>query len=93
MGFQSVVDEMRTFIKDKTGKPIHQSGKKDDLLFGGMIALQVHIRCPLNPQPYPDSHTTLYEDKGEKEDKLCFSGVVDTGMEDEDEDYYETHTN
>lgn len=92
VGFDSMVDEMRTFIKDKTGKPIHQSGKHDDLLLSGMIALQVHLRCPLNPQPYPDSHTTGYGDKKERENKLCFSGVVDTGIEDEDDDFYDTHT-
>jgi len=92
VGFQSIVDEMRTFIKDKSGKPIHQSGKHDDLLLSGMIALQVHIRCPLNPQPYPDSHTTGYGAEKEREDKLCFSGVVDTGIEDEDNDYYDCHT-
>jgi len=92
VGFQSVVDEMRTFIKDKSGKPIHQAGKHDDLLFSGMIALQVHLRCPLNPQPYPDSHTSGFEEKP-KESRLCFSGVVDTGIEDEGEDdFYESHT-
>ena len=88
VGFQSTVDEMRTFIKDKMGKPTHQSGKHDDLLISGMIALQVHLRCPLNPQPYPDSHTSSFEEK-EQESRLCFSGVVDTGIEDEDDGYYE----
>ena len=92
VGFGSMVEEMRTFIKDKSGKPIHQPGKHDDLLFSGMIALQVHLRCPLNPQPYPDSHTSGYVDKGEKENKLCFSGAIDTGLEDEDDDYFESHT-
>jgi hypothetical protein len=92
VGFKSIVDEMRTFVKDKTGKPIHQSGKHDDLLIAGMIALQVHLRCPLNPQPYPDSHTASYDEKP-KDDRLCFSGVVDTGIEEEDFDEYdETHT-
>ena len=90
VGFQSIVDEMRTFIKDKTGKPIHQIGKKDDILFGGMIALQVHIRCPLNPQPYPDSHTSSGVEK-EKEYSLCFSGAIDDGIEEED-DYEEYYT-
>lgn len=91
VGFQSIVEEMRTFIRDKTGKAIHQSGKHDDLLISGMIALQVHLRCPLNPQPYPDSHTSGFEDKP-KEDRLCFSGVVDTGIEEEDDGYYDCHT-
>lgn len=92
VGFRDIVEQMRTFIKDKTGKPIHQSGKHDDLLIAGMIALQVHIRCPLNAAPYPDSHTSMQETKEENDDKLCYSGVVDTGMEDEDDDFYDTHT-
>lgn len=91
VGFSDIVDEMRTFIKDKSGKPIHQAGKHDDLLFSSMIALQIHLRCPLNPQPYPDSHTSGYEEK-DKEYKLCFSGAIDTGIEEEDDDYYESHT-
>ena len=91
--FDDVVEEMRNFIKDKMGKPVHQPGKHDDILLAGMIALQVHLRCPLNAQPYPDSHTSGYE-KEEKQKSLSVSGVIDYGLEDEeDEQFYETHTN
>jgi len=49
---QNMLDEMRTFARDRTGKPIHLPGEHDDLLFGLMIAIQVHLRCPLNPMQY-----------------------------------------
>ena len=90
VGFQDIVDQMRTFIKDKTGKPIHQAGKHDDLLIAGMIALQVHLRCPLQDTPYPDSHTSYSDEKPEQDMELCRSGAIDSGIEYEDEE--ETHT-
>ena len=41
-----IVDEMLTFTRDKMGRPVHKPGKHDDTLFGLMIALQLHLRCP-----------------------------------------------
>lgn len=90
VGFQAIIDQMRTFIHDKTGKPIHKSGKHDDLLFGLMIALQVHIRCPVAELPYPDDYTgDLGPDRRGR--SLCYAGAVDTDEDDED-DYFEGHT-
>jgi hypothetical protein len=54
---EDIIGEMRTFIRDKTGKPIHLPGEHDDLLFGLMIAIQVHTRCPLNALSYPGAYT------------------------------------
>ena len=42
--FQTIYDEMETFIKDKTGKAIHMPSKHDDVLFGAFLALQGDIR-------------------------------------------------
>ncbi len=88
--FAPLIDEMETFIRDKTGKPIHNTGKHDDLLFAAMIALQVHLRCPLNPAVYANEFT------GEDPDvtpykSLATSGVIDPGIdfgEDENEEEF-----
>jgi len=49
-----ILSEMRSFIIDKNGKQIHRKGRNDDLLFALMIALQLHIRCEFESEPYPD---------------------------------------
>jgi len=74
--FREIVEEMETFIRDKTGKAVHQPGKHDDLLFGLMIALQVHLRCPLTAMPYKDDYTGEDEDMARAE-SLSRSGCVD----------------
>jgi hypothetical protein len=83
-----LIDEMRTFIYDKTGKPIHQPRKHDDLIFGAMIALQVHLKSPFRAIPYSFSST------GEgivarREVDLAQAGVIDPGpWETEEEDLW-----
>lgn len=84
--FMSIVDEMQTFIKDKVGKPIHMPGKHDDLLFALMIALQVHKRCPLNPEPYPFGSTDEEEPQSFKKG-IGYSGAVDDFATPEREEY------
>lgn len=91
--FAGIIEEMETFIKDKSGKCVHMPGKKDDLLFGLMIAIQIHKRCPLL-LPSEQTHTT-----GEPEQpkqtigNLAYSGAVDPGNEyEDDDDYYSGHT-
>lgn len=94
MNFPNVVDEMRTFIRDKTGKPVHMPGKHDDLLFAVMIALQIHLRVPLNARPYDFDRTgSPPELVPVKKTSLAYCGAIDEGIEDdEDEDYYLYHT-
>lgn len=89
--FESIIDEMRTFIRNKVGNAVHMPGKHDDLLFALMIALQVHIRCPLAPSPYPDGYTGNTKSWRDEEKSLSYVGAVDSGIE-EDEDEYESHT-
>ena len=78
-----ILDEMDTFIYDKMGKPIHNIGKHDDLLFGAMIALQAHVRCPL-------SNTYLSSFTGDRSPargrSLAYANAVDT---DDEYDWYE----
>lgn len=74
---KDIVSEMETFIRDKNGKAVHQPGKHDDLLFGLMIALQTHLRCPLNEAPYGEDYTGEDMEKPEKT-SLARVGVVDT---------------
>lgn len=85
--FSDIIAEMRTFIRDKTGRATHMPGKHDDLLFALMIALQVNKRVPLEGE-YP-AEDVLEERRGEE--SLAFAGAVDDfipGDEDEDEGYY-----
>jgi hypothetical protein len=91
--FQSIISEMETFVKDKTGKPIHANGKHDDLLFALMIALQVHKQCPLKDMPYPDDHTSYGEDDDFNADDICFSGARDPASDifEDEEDYAHTY--
>jgi hypothetical protein len=74
--FGKIVEEMETFVRDKAGKAVHQPGKHDDLLFALMIALQVHLRCPLGAMPYRDDYTGEDEDV-EKADSISRIGYVD----------------
>lgn len=41
-----LVAEEESFIYKKSGKREHRAGGHDDMLFAGMIALQLHRRCP-----------------------------------------------
>ncbi len=88
--FQAVIDEMKTFIRDKTGKQIHMPSKHDDLLFAVMIALQVHLRCP-SLIAYPDSHTASYSEHTANE-SFSTSGYVDMCDEEYEEDELQVHT-
>jgi len=93
VGLQAIIDEMKTFIRDKSGKPIHMPGKHDDVLFAAMIALQVHQRCPLSATPYPYAYTGNAEPKTEPVHSAAYSGGVDDWMpEDDEDDYFESHT-
>lgn len=73
-----IFDEMTTFIKDKTGKPIHNVNKHDDVLFGAMIAVQLHLRCPLG-EIYPFEETGEPEPEQVNYNSLSMIGAIDTG--------------
>ena len=90
VNFTPVVDEMKTFIRDKTGKKIHMPSKHDDILFAVMIALQVHLRCPVT-QPYPDSHTSSYAEKVVNTN-IVYAGAIDNCEDDESEDELQVRT-
>jgi hypothetical protein len=87
VNFRELIGQMQTFVKDKTGKAIHMPGKKDDLLFGLMIALQVHLRCPMKPVSYDEAHTG---DRGpampDRAHDLAYTGAVDKGVFEESDD-------
>jgi len=81
-----LVKEMQGFERDKTGKPVHRPGEQDDILFGFMIAVELHRRCPINLAPYAWSATGDYEKKVVH--NLAYSGAIDTlaDMEEEEDD-------
>jgi hypothetical protein len=43
---QLMVEEMRSFQRNKLGKAEHSSGFHDDILVAGMLALQADLQCP-----------------------------------------------
>ena len=87
INFPVLLDEMKSFIYDKIGKPIHMPGKHDDILFGAMIALQAHLRCPYKPKPYKFSTTFDYDEK--RVASINEDGFIDTGIEDTEEEVSE----
>lgn len=91
---KGLVEEMRTFVVDKTGKCIHLPGEKDDRLFGAMIALQIHLRVPVKPQPYPYASTAQAETADYKHaHPITRAGAIDTwqvGDEEGEEGYLYT---
>jgi len=86
VGFGVFIDQMRTFVRDTNGKPIHRPDKHDDVLFSGMIAVQVHKRCPLDIRPYPNDHTGESIEP-EKDRSLAYVGAIDTFEPGEEDDY------
>lgn len=93
LGFSEIINEMRTFIRDKTGKPIHMQGKHDDLLFAVMIALQVQLRCPSGVGIYPGAKTADSYEPVPAGRELSYSGAVDPGILELGDGYYDYHTN
>ena len=80
-----IFDEMTTFIRDKIGKPIHNTGKFDDVLFGAMIAVQLHLRTPMDAI-YPYENTGEEEKPEQDYNNLSRIGAIDYG-DDEEWDY------
>ena len=79
-----IYDEMTTFVRDKTGKPIHNTGKFDDVLFGAMIAVQIHLRMPMD-EIYPFETTGEEAKPQQNYNHLSMIGAIDTG--DDEWDY------
>ncbi len=74
-----VVEQEKTFIKNKKGIREHQSGKHDDILFAMFIALQLHICCERT------LHVTEYKyGQPRKLDSRWAGGVA--GPEDDEEE-------
>jgi len=90
VGFEEIIGEMMSFCYDKSGKPIHMSGKHDDLLFAAMIAFQVHLRCPIGVKPYQHAFTGGEPERHEGLESLARIGAIDKGIEDDDDydDYF-----
>jgi hypothetical protein len=87
-----VIEEMKTFIKDKMGRAVHMPGKHDDVLFSLMIALQIHQRCPAQPAEL-GTHTSTWVAEHESTNHLSYSGAIDHCEHDADVDddwYYHT---
>lgn len=81
--FQEIINEMRSFVRNKDGKATHASGKHDDVLFGAMIALQLHLRCPIDNIAYGFTRTGIYSFPETIQRDLNEIGAIDLGCEDE----------
>lgn len=86
-----LISEMRTFVYNREGVPKHAQGKHDDALFSALIALQIHLRLPLNPAPY--EYSTTHPGRDIKIHKsLAIIDAVDTweaGNSDNDDPFEE----
>jgi len=51
--WDELIDEEDSFVYDKTGKRQHRPSTHDDILFGIMIAWQLHLRCPRTKESGP----------------------------------------
>ena len=80
-----LVQEMRTFIWDKNGRPVHKPGGHDDLLFALMIAIQVHIRCPMDAVPYEYAMTGGGDISGKKRRGPEYGGGYDNFFSEADD--------
>lgn len=81
-----ILKEMRTFVIDKNGKPIHLPGEHDDLLFALMIAVQVSMQLP-SPRRQPGEILGRSR-MANTERELSMAGVLDAwepGDSDDDE--------
>jgi hypothetical protein len=94
--FKDILDQMRTFIWDKDGKPRHMPGKHDDDIFALALALQADLSCPKNISldDIPE-HTGDDDDYGRRKSKTVYDlariGVVDDfDEEDDNDDFYHT---
>jgi hypothetical protein len=94
LNFPEIIRQARSFIKNKTGKPIHAPGKHDDLLFGAMIALQVHLRTSMKPGMYGYGTVSDCDSvrlKRGSQGDLAYSGAIDHGPDAEgDNEFYVT---
>ena len=94
--FQDILDQMRTFIWDKDGKPRHMSGKHDDDLFALAHALQADLSCPKNisMDDIPE-RTGDDDDYGHRKNKTVYDlarigAFDDVDDDDDDDEFYHT---
>jgi len=83
---ERIVSQMKTFVRNKQGKPEHMRNKHDDMLFGLMIALQVTYKVGFNPTLDMGSHTYESKEENKQLEDLAQFGAIDTwepGSEDE----------
>ena len=64
------MEELKTFVYDCNGNARHISGKHDDAVFAGMIALELHMRCPFRPKAYAYDSVFTSPKKGKTEGVL-----------------------
>ncbi len=77
-----IFEEMTTFIRDKMGNAVHNVNKQDDVLFGAMIAVQLHLRCPMD-EIYPYENTGDDEKPARSYNHLSMIGAIDYGDDEE----------
>ena len=92
--FQDILDQMKTFIWDKDGKPRHMPGKHDDDIFGLALALQADLSCPKEISAGLIPERTGDYEPGERHkektiaDLAKVGAVDDIDLDDYDEDDY-----
>lgn len=74
---EGLADEEQHFVRKASGKREHQAGYHDDILFGAMGALQLHVLCPRG-----EFETTPAVKRSRR--PMKYAGGVDPGLEVED---------
>ena len=85
---EQFVSEERSFQVNKMGKREHAPRCHDDLLFAGMIALQLHLRCPRQIRSHFNYRTPDHAE-ARKQRGAAYVGGVDLELQElmsEDED-------
>ena len=75
-----IIEEMRVFIWNKTGKPEASVGEHDDCVITTAGLLQMHQRCPLNED------LSLADEPKPKVGQFAIAGQVDNDDDELDED-------
>ena len=77
-----ILDEMRTFIENKTGKPEAATGEYDDCVMAAGGVWQLHLRCPMDSELEEEDTSS---DSGEFDNSLIMGASGDDDDDDDDD--------
>ncbi len=81
---QRIIDEARSFVHDKNGKPCADTGRHDDCIMSLAGVIQLHQRCP-----YGDDDYEFLNKPAKEKATVPVAGEYDDDDDDEDTGYSE----